>query len=213
MNYVVLKMMAHNICDRAVYAEENIAFNIFAYTPGCRQIGVISDDDEIPLLEADGNSISIIKLDGKSVEELVQLHEIREQWLYTWTHVFKKKCEDEMKAVFEQASSPTSRRQHPVNFKKEILKRMEKCNRLFINRKMEGYDFREIPLGGAVFINCSLAGANMSNVDLTDSVFVNCNLTDILLYNAVVNNSFIYSDCKVTELKDLKKGAVYNVRN
>lgn len=218
MKYVVSKYLAHNIYDRAVYTEAGLAFSIFFETAGFRKIGIYNDCkndvSEIMLLAADGCNLEILPMpEDADDEQLISLYNIREQWLFMWSSFYKKKCDTEMRAIFDAANSPISRRQAPVNFKKEIIKRMEKCTKMFRNRNMEGYDFREIPLSQAVFINCNLKDANMAGVDLTDSIFINCKINGMILYNAIINNAFVYSDCSVEKLKNLKKGAVFNVKN
>lgn len=202
MKYVVIKVMAHNICDRAVYSEENHIFSTFFLMKGCRKIGVTDGEKDIILLSANENDIELEKIDINDMKQKAELLEIREKWLYQWTLNFKKKCEDEVKTVLDSAAL-TARRQKKVDFKKEIIKRMEKCGKVFYNHRFEGYDFREVNLSRAIFVSCDLSGCNFSNVDLTDAVFVNCIMKDILLYNAVANNSFVYYDCKVMELKEL----------
>ena len=57
---------------------------------------------------------------------------------------------------------------------------------------MEGYDFREIDLQGAIFLNCRLAKSNFSGVNLENAMFVNCSLEDCLWYGAVLNNCVAY---------------------
>jgi len=202
MKYVILKMLAHNICDRAVYTEAVHVFAIFSSLPGYRKIGVTDGEKDVMLLSADKDEIELDEIETDDEKQKSKLLEIRENWLYQWTLYYKKKCEKEVKSVLDSASL-TSRRQRKVDFKKEILKKADKCGRLFFNCRFEGYDFREINLNKAVFVSCDLSGCNFSGVNMTDSVFVNCVMKDILLYNAVMNNSFVYSGCEVKELKNL----------
>lgn len=204
MKYVIVNQLVHNISDRAVYSDVNNIISIFFSMSGYRKAGVVDGENDIMLLSADENNIELEKIDIIDPEKKSELLEIREHWLYLWTLLFKKKCEREVKAVLDSASS-TSRRQGKVNFKKEIIKRMEKSSKIFYNKRFEGYDFREINLSKAIFISCDLTNCNFSGVDMTDAVFINCIMKDILLYETTTNNSFVYSDCKVIELKELSK--------
>lgn len=209
--YIVEQLLKHNISDRACFVSDKDALDRFLYMEGNRRIGVIdAAGTEQMLLELHGNcmpELCVLKVTDTALCN--QLHSIREKWLITCTEWYRKQCGQEVKKILDQAASPTSMRQEKINFKKEIMKRMTSCRKIFLNHRMDGYDFRDISLDDAIFINCSLIGSNFSHVNLQNTIFVNCKLDGCVWYGAFMNNAFVYQADKPLELENLRGGAVW----
>ena len=74
---------------------------------------------------------------------------------------------------------------------------MEQNKKVFINKRMEDFDFRSVDLSGAIFIQCVLCNANFAHVNLCDTLFINCDLQGAVYLGATLNNSFqIQGECK-----------------
>lgn len=104
-----------------------------------------------------------------------------------------------LEEMLESPGSRMERRQEQFNYVRAIKKKMQTCNKIFKDARMEEYDFREIDLSGAIFINCSLKNANFSHVNLENVQFINCDLTGALFYKSHTNGSLII-DGKMQEL-------------
>lgn len=209
--YVVEQVMSHNISDRATYADETSALDAFWKMDGVRRIGVVDHEGRGQmLLEQEGAGMpGLCPMKAQDPAEISHLHEMRERWLIACADLYRVRCGQEVKEILEQASSPTSMRQEKINFKKEISRRMDCCKKVFLNHRMDGYDFREVPLDDAIFINCSLAGSNFSHVNLQNTVFVNCKLDKCVWHGAFMNNAYVYQSEQPMELQDLWGGTAW----
>ena len=87
-----------------------------------------------------------------------------------------------------RAGERTSKKQADFNYVKEVTRRMKINKKLFVEERMEGYDFREIDLSDAIFISCVLSNSNFCGCNMENALFVNCTMNDCMYYGAMVNN-------------------------
>ena len=115
----------------------------------------------------------------------------------------------QLEHMLEAPGSKMEAKQEKFNYIRVIKKKMQTNTKVFKDLRMEGYDFREIDLEGALFINCSLKMANFSHVNLENTIFVNCDLTKCLLYKSQMNGALVING-KQQELVTLKRSMIQN---
>ena len=108
--------------------------------------------------------------------------------LTTWK---EQKLQEQVKRTAELNAVLQAKQEH-FQYAREIKKRMESCEKVFREQRMEGYDFREIDLQNAVFLNCSLRNSNFAGVSLENAFFVNCDLSGCIWYGAMLGNCIVY---------------------
>ena len=190
-------VMEHNLTDQSSFNLKNVDSMIERFVRDeykKKTVGIqIEDGEVIELLKYRQNEefpellpLPEILPEGALNTELM---DIQYQWLIASVKEKEKDLVNSTKELINRSGSNLSARQDDINFVKEIKKAMENRN-VFIDRKFEGYDFREVSLDSAIFIHCDLTSANFAHVNLQNTFFINCNMTDTIFYGAVLNNSY-----------------------
>lgn len=190
-------VMEHNLTDQSSFNFKNIDSMIERFVRDeyrKKTIGIQIDDGEvIALLKYRQNEEfpELIPLPEILPEGMsnIELMDIQYQWLIASVKEKEKDLVNDTKELINKAGSNLAAKQDSINFTKEIKKVMENRS-VIIDRKLEGYDFRDISLDGVVFIHCDLTDANFAHVNLQNTFFINCNLTNTIFYGAVLNNSY-----------------------
>ena len=205
---IIEKEIGHHLWDQAEFMETTEALERFASMEGARRIGIQNGGQPLFLLKASGKGIpELLELGRQDADFLNRLLQIRESWILKLVNIYCQRYILEAEQLLEQASAPTAGRQGKINFRKEIHKRQRASKKVFLNHRMEGFDFRQNNLESAIFINCELGRSNFSHVNLQNAVFVNCGLKDAVWDGAFTNNAFIYRSDQVTPLKELQGDA------
>ena len=131
-----------------------------------------------------------LPFDILSDKQLRELEHYRCEWFIWYVQLKEQSIMEETQNIIHQATSTLSPKQSPFHYEKEIKKRMEQKKKIFINKRMENFDFRSVDLSGAIFIHCVLCNANFAHVNLCDTLFVNCDLQGAVYLGATLNNSF-----------------------
>ena len=131
-----------------------------------------------------------LPFDILSDKQLRKLEHYRCEWFIWYVQLKEQSIMEETQNIIHQATSTLSPKQSPFHYEKEIKKRMEQKKKIFINKRMENFDFRSVDLSGAIFIHCVLCNANFAHVNLCDTLFVNCDLQGAVYLGATLNNSF-----------------------
>jgi len=142
-----------------------------------------------------------IPLTDKQIKEI---EAYRYDWLIKYAEYTKQSLIQETQCLINMASSSLSARQPKLNYDREIKKRMKRNNKIFINERMEDFDFRSVDLSGAIFINCVLCHANFAHVNMCNVLFINCNLTGAVFLGAMLNNAYEVSG-GMKQLTDIYK--------
>ena len=204
--------LGHNAIDKESYplSDEDVMIGKFL-SKKCpvKMIGIKLGEEACFLIRKQENSAPELlalpmEFDKRYLE---RLDEIRCRW-------FSKLCEIERVEIRKEIDeligegAITQGKQPKFDYAKEICKRMKTNKKIFIEERMEGYDFREIDLSGALFINCSLTRSNFCGVNLENTVFVNCELKDSLFLGAMLNNCRAYYGGSVINLEDKSRRIV-----
>lgn len=194
----ILKTMEHNEQDKSEFSIKNIeqAAQIFFSLSSfkLKEIYAVTDQEKICLLRQ--NSLeeyprNIIIQDIQNTDLYAECQRVAFFLYETLIKLHHKAYSEHMESILESPGAKMEQKQPSINYSKEIKKKIRICKKLFIDSRMEGYDFREVDLSEAVFINCSLAGANFSFVNLDTAVFINCNLTNAIWHKAWVKNTIV----------------------
>lgn len=205
---VFAKTITGNIQDTAKYqmASEKEMLALFWDTDAPeKKLGVQIGEDVYMLLRQErGCPIEMITLPFGLCEEryMERLDFTRSRWLSQLTHRQEEENKERLKRTAELAGGNLEAKQAEFPYAREIKKRMGTCEKVFREERMEGYDFREIDLQGAVFLNCSVANSNFSGVNLEGAFFVNCNLDGCIWYGAMLNNCIAYGKGERLQLQD-----------
>lgn len=205
---VFQKTLAGNIRDNAKYAltQEEEMLRIFYETEASeKKLGMQIGDDTFFLIRQErGRTPEMITLPFGmcEVKYMERLDGARSRWLSVLNQYQERERRAELSAIASAAGSSLAGQQPAFNYAKEIRKRMQNCDKVFREERMEGYDFRETDLQDAVFMNCRLAHSNFSGVNLENVFFFNCDLRDCLWYGAQLNNCFAYTGGRVTYMRD-----------
>lgn len=192
--------LEHNMKDIGTYSMDNayeMIQQFFTSKRRIKRVGVQYQGMEpIYLLFGDSKKeyptfIDLpLPFDGLSDKQLKELEHYRCEW-FVWYVQFKEQfLIEETQNIIHKATSNLSPKQSPIDYERQIKKRMEQNKKIFINQRMEGFDFRRVDLSGAIFIHCVLCNANFAHVNLCDALFVNCDLKGAVYLGAALNNSF-----------------------
>lgn len=150
------------------------------------------EDNENPEVFSVPEKIADYLYKREGYEEIARCEKIKAQFLALYYQELNMSMKKKYEIMLEEGKK-YSRKQEQMNYKKEILRRMGTCKKLFVDEHMEGFDFREIDLCNAIFLNCILENANFSHVNLDHAAFINCNLTNAIFYKANLNNTMRYT--------------------
>lgn len=205
---VFAKTVAGNIQDRSLFqlSAEAEMLRLFMETDAAeKKLGIqIGEDTYMLLRQESGLPAELLTLPFGLCEEryMERLDFTRNRWLRQLTLWNEQGYKEQIKRMAEEAEGKIGPRQESFPYAKEIKKRMENCGKLFREQRMEGYDFRETDLQGAIFFRCKLANSNFSGVNLENAVFVHCDLTGCLWYGAMLNNSTAYGRGELLRLSE-----------
>lgn len=199
--------MAHNMKDVAKFSLDNVDNMLQQFFDGKykeRKIGYKEKDNEPVYLLSYREGFDYPEILSPDDTEHINL---RQEWFIKIIELKNKALVEDTKNIISRAESSLSAKQERFNYDKEIKKKMRVNKKIFLNERMEGYDFRTIDLDGAIFINCYLKDCNFAHVNMQNVVFVNCDLTGAIYLGAVLNNvySITGSPVKVTDnLKNME---------
>lgn len=204
---VLVKTIAGNITDKAMFqlsAEEELLQQFAELDVQEKRLGVQIGEELYLLLRQEKDlPVEMLTLPFGVCENryLERLDAIRGRWLRRLT-LWKE--QDYREQIKKAASNEEKLKAKQDNFPyaKEIKKRMEECDKLFREQRMEGYDFRETDLQNAVFFHCKLANSNFSGVNLENVIFLCCDLTGCIWYGAHLNNCVAYARGEMLRLAD-----------
>lgn len=134
-----------------------------------------------------------------------RLDELRSRWYKKLLLLDYSKYQNEVKEITESVGSNRERKQPEFNYAKEIRKRMKVSEKVFFDEHMEGYDFREVDLQGAIFIHCNLANSNFSHCNMEDVFFFQCELKGCDWYEAILNGCMVYYGGNLVQMKDFSR--------
>lgn len=181
--------MSHNMKDVSKFTLDNVDRMIEQFynsTYKERRIGYKNKGEEPVYLfsyRENHEYPDIISDDFKHIN-LIQ------EWFIKIVELKNSKLIEDTKNIIARADSSLAPKQDRFNYNKEIRKRMQINKKVFINERMEGYDFRSIELEGAIFINCYLKDCNFAHVNMQNVCFVNCDLSGVIYLGAMLNNVY-----------------------
>lgn len=190
--------LEHNMKDIGTYSMDNryqMIRDFFTNKRRIKRVGVQYQKMEpIYLLFLDSKkeypAFIDLPFDILNDRQLKELEHYRCEWFIWYVQLKEQSIIEETQNIIHQATSTLSPKQSPFHYEKEIKKRMEQKKKIFINKRMENFDFRSVDLSGAIFIHCVLCNANFAHVNLCDTLFVNCDLQGAVYLGATLNNSF-----------------------
>lgn len=197
--------LEHNMKDVGIYSIDNsrqMIMDFFTNKRRIKRVGVQYQKKEpIYLLFGDSKkeypTFIDLSFDGLSDKQLKELEHYRCEWFIWYVQLKQQAIIEETQNIIHKATSNLSPKQSPFHYEKEIKKRMEQNKKIFLNKRMEDFDFRRVDLSGAIFIQCVLCNANFAHVNLCDTLFINCDLQGAVYLGATLNNSFqIQGECK-----------------
>lgn len=211
--YIIEKSLNHNLKETAEYASDDLAIENLIKLPGRRKLGIKFRQEFIFLFEIDEDeSPVLIELESDNIRAECSLHKIREKLMIKlmekYENIYREKAEQFVRKIPQVNDLK-------INYRKELLKKMQICKKVFVNCNLAGYDFRELyDLSGAMFINCDLTGANMSGCNLDSAIFTGCILKKILWHNANLTDAVCFDGefLKLQEKKEVKEG-MFNVKS
>lgn len=196
----------HNLKDIARYSVNNIdklLKDFYFSDKAARRIGIKKrDSDTVFLLEL-RKGVEYPELVNMNLDS--HLEGIRYEWI---KKLFEIKNEDlitETKQLLARADSPYSSKQSPFDFEKAIKKKMQTKDKIFLNERMEGYDFRSVDLEDGLFVNCYLQKANFSGCNMQNVLFINCDIDEAIFLGAMTNNCYMLNSPLVSVTDKLKE--------
>lgn len=197
--------MAHNMKDVAKFTVDNVDNMLLQFFEGEykeRKIGYKEKDKEPVYLLSYREGFEYPEiLSPNDIEHI----DLRQEWFIKVIELKNRVLIEDTKNIISRAESSLSAKQTKFNFEREIKKKMQVNKKLFINERMEGYDFRTIDLDGAIFINCFLKNCNFAHVNMQNVVFVNCDLTGAIYLGATLNNAYSITGSPVKVIDSFKK--------
>lgn len=204
---VFSKTITGSIQDTAHYqlSAELDMLRLFRETEAVeKKLGVeIGSETYMLLRKEEAGPVEMITLPFGLCEEryMERLDFIRSRWMRQLTVWAEEEHNEQIKRTVELGERLQGK-QESFPYAREIKKRMESCERIFREQRMEGYDFRETDLQNAIFLNCKLAHSNFSGVNLENAVFVNCDLTGCLWYGSMLNHCAVYAKGELLWMAD-----------
>lgn len=198
--------LGHNVTDTESYPLQNediLIQNFFTTVSTQKRIGVKFGEQKHYLLRKEENKaveLMALPLDMDK-RYLERLDDIRSRWLKKVLEMERIQVKKQIDELI-QAGVKTASKQPKFDYGKEINRRMKINKKVFIEERMEGYDFREVDLSGAFFFNCSIANSNFSGANLENALFIHCEMKDCMFYGAMLNNCRIYYGGTLLNLED-----------
>lgn len=177
-----------------------------------KKLGIqIGEDIYMLLRQESGQPVEMITLPFGLCEEryMERLDYTRNRWMRQLVFWKEQRYQEELQGIILTNREEMQQRQETFPFTREIKRRMENCEKLFREQRMEGYDFRETDLQGAIFINCKLGNSNFSGVNMENVIFVNCDLRGCLWYGAMLNNCVAYNKGELLRLSERTRSNVF----
>lgn len=205
---VFSKTVTGNIRDTSLFqlSAEGEMLRLFMETNAVeKKLGIqVGEDTYMLLRQEKGLSVELLTLPFGFCEEryMERLDFTRNRWLRQLTLWEEQGYREQIKRAAEDMEGRHRVKQDGFPYTKEIRKRMENCDKLFREQRMEGYDFRETDLQGAIFFRCKLANSNFSGVNLENAVFIHCDLSGCIWYGAMLNNSIAYGKGEMLRLSE-----------
>ena len=191
MHGVYRVTMDHNLQDVSQYAMGNVQklldhFFVDKYKK--KEVSIQIGDVEYPLLIIrDTMKYPEFKLIPDCEEKNI-LEKIQREWFLGYIDRKEAHVLEETRHLAE-ISSGLCAKQEKINYQKEIRK-LKKTRQVFVDCRMEGYDFRESILNETIFINCHLNRSNFAHVNLQNTLFINCEMEDVIFYGANLNGVY-----------------------
>lgn len=204
--------LEHNMKDVNVYSMDNIhkmVEDFFISKRRIKRMGIQYKEKEpiyILFLDSKNEYPIFIDLPFNIVndKQLRELEHYRCEWFIWYVQLKEKSIIEETQNIINKATSSLSAKQPAFHYEREIKKRMKQNKKVFINERMENFDFRSVDLSGAIFIQCVLCHANFAHVNMCDTLFINCDLQGAVYLGATLNNSFQIKG-ELTQLIDVYK--------
>ncbi len=207
---VFRKTITGNIQDTAKYGlhqEEEMLRDFYMTEAAERKLGLCIGEEVYFLLRQGGErnvppemlSLPFGLCEARYME---RLDEVRSRWLKKLIAMDYREHDRKLKEAVEAVGGSRERKQPEFNFTKEIRKRMRVREKIFMEERMEGYDFREVDLQDAIFINCQLSGSNFSHCNLEHAFFFHCRLKACEWYGAALNGCVAYYGGELVRLQD-----------
>lgn len=197
--------MSHNLKDVAKFTldnADNMLEQFYNSSYKERKVGYKEKDKEpVYLLSYRENHEYPEILSPDDIEHI----NLRQKWFIKVIELKNKSLMEDTKNIIARANSSLAAKQDKFNYDKEIKKRMQINKKVFMNERMEGYDFRTIDLDGAIFINCFLKNCNFAHVNMQNVCFINCVLDGAIYLGAVLNNAYSISGSPVKIIDTFKK--------
>ena len=198
--------LGHNAYDKESYPlqDENIMIKTFLEKK-CpeKMIGIKFGTDQHFLVRKQENmppELIALPLDIEK-RYLERLDDIRSRWFKKLLELERMQTKEQIDKIIQDGER-TAAKQPRFDFSKEINRRMKTNKKVFMEERMEGYDFRGLELSGAFFLNCSLTNSNFSGCNLENALFVNCEMKDCMYYGAMLNNCRAYYGGTVLYMED-----------
>lgn len=198
--------IGHNITDTESYPlqnEEQMICNFIA--KDCREkiIGIkFGNETHYLIRQEEGHPLELVSLpldiDRRYLE---RLDDTRGRWFKRILELEREQVRAKIDEVI-RAGEKTAGKQPKFDYIKEIGRRMKVNRKVFVEERMEGYDFREADLSDALFIGCSITNSNFSGVNLENALFINCEMKNCMFYGAMLNNCRAYFGGTVLNLED-----------
>lgn len=204
--------LGHNVTDMQSYPlhDEEVMIQDFLKRKTSEKCLGIKFGEELHLLvrKEENQPLELIALpldiDKRSLE---RLDDIRCRWYRRLLEYEREQYKEEIEKII-QAGERTGSRQAKFDYAKEINRRMKTNKKVFIEERMEGYDFRETDLSDAIFITCSLSNSNFSGCNLENAIFINCEMNNCMYYGAMLNNCRTYYGGTVLNINDKSRKIV-----
>lgn len=207
---VFRKTIAGNIQDAAKYGlnQEDDMLRDFYMTEAAEKKLGLCIGEEVHFLLRQGKERNVppeminLPFGLYEMRYMERLDEIRSRWMKKLITMDYGAHNEELKEAVEASGGSRERKQPEFNFTKEIRKRMQVREKVFMEERMEGYDFREIDLQNAIFINCQLSNSNFSHCNLENAFFFHCSLKNCEWYGAALNGCTAYYSGELVRLQD-----------
>jgi hypothetical protein len=205
--YYIEMLLQYNQTDTSYFTvtnlrtEENMLKEFYALNVKKKTLGIkCNDESKIALIQQSEtqDQPTCILLSKSNI----QFHEISMRLLQKLLSIYVSDIKAQAARAIEESENKFTGKQPKPNYKREIQKKMCTSKKVFLDCRMEGYDFREINLQGAMFINCILNRANFSGCNMEDTFFLDCELVDAMFYKANLNNVKIYHADKIVPATD-----------
>lgn len=198
--------LGHNITDIESYPLQNedaLIQNFFIRLSVEKRIGVKFGDQQYYLLRKEENKPVELMALPLEVDKryLERLDDIRSRWLKKVLELERVQVKKQIDELLQEGTK-TASKQPKFDYGKEINRRMKVNKKVFLEERMEGYDFREMDLSGAFFFNCSIGNSNFSGANLENVVFIHCEMKNCIFSGAMLNNCRAYYGGTVLNLED-----------